>query len=198
MLSSWWGQWGAGWAPCWPPPAPPCCLTLASSSTLLRCRGTNYRAPHGIPIDLLDRLLIINTQPYSEKEIRRILDIRWGRGGGGGIPKNRSARPGARPPRIGAGPSVCTGAARPWLRPADMGVNGAGMAVAKRLTLFAALDSCATHTHPSPAAAPSQPNEMAQHRGGGCGGDRRRQGPADQDRGGGQPAVGGPPAPHAL
>lgn len=83
LLSSWWGQWGAGWAPCWPPPAPPCCLTLASSSTLLRCRGTNYRAPHGIPIDLLDRLLIINTQPYSEKEIRRILDIRWGRGGGG-------------------------------------------------------------------------------------------------------------------
>lgn len=40
------------------------------------CRGTNYRAPHGIPIDLLDRLLIINTQPYSEKEVRRILDIR--------------------------------------------------------------------------------------------------------------------------
>lgn len=26
------------------------------------CRGTNYRSPHGIPIDLLDRLLIINTQ----------------------------------------------------------------------------------------------------------------------------------------
>ena len=43
---------------------------------LLCRRGTNYRAPHGIPIDLLDRLLIINTQPYSEKEIRKILDIR--------------------------------------------------------------------------------------------------------------------------
>ena len=40
------------------------------------CSGTNYRAPHGIPIDLLDRLLIINTQPYGEKEIRKILDIR--------------------------------------------------------------------------------------------------------------------------
>ena len=40
------------------------------------CSGTSYRAPHGIPIDLLDRLLIINTQPYGEKEVRRILDIR--------------------------------------------------------------------------------------------------------------------------
>jgi RuvB-like protein 2 len=34
------------------------------------------RSPHGIPIDLLDRLLIISTQPYSEKELRLILDIR--------------------------------------------------------------------------------------------------------------------------
>ncbi|GAB2287456.1 RuvB-like 2 [Dionaea muscipula] len=39
-------------------------------------RGTNYRSPHGIPIDLLDRLLIITTQPYSEDDIRKILDIR--------------------------------------------------------------------------------------------------------------------------
>ena len=45
-----------------------------------RIRGTNYLSPHGIPIDLLDRLLIISTQPYSEKEIRQILTIRsvWG------------------------------------------------------------------------------------------------------------------------
>ena len=42
----------------------------------VRGRGTNYRAPHGIPIDLLDRLLIITTQPYTEREIRRIVDIR--------------------------------------------------------------------------------------------------------------------------
>ena len=33
-------------------------------------------SPHGIPIDLLDRLLIISTEPYTEKEIRQILDIR--------------------------------------------------------------------------------------------------------------------------
>lgn len=54
------------------PSHPPSHLTPAHP----RCRGTNYRAPHGIPLDLLDRLLIINTQPYSEKEIRKILDIR--------------------------------------------------------------------------------------------------------------------------
>jgi RuvB-like protein 2 len=39
--------------------------------------GTNYRSPHGIPIDLLDRLLIINTQPYSEAELKKILEIRF-------------------------------------------------------------------------------------------------------------------------
>lgn len=39
-------------------------------------RGTNYQSPHGIPIDLLDRLLIIATSPYTEKETRQILKIR--------------------------------------------------------------------------------------------------------------------------
>lgn len=39
-----------------------------------RCHAC--RSPHGIPIDLLDRLLIISTQPYAEKELRLILDIR--------------------------------------------------------------------------------------------------------------------------
>ncbi|XP_020421437.1 ruvB-like 2 [Prunus persica] len=32
-------------------------------------RGTNYKSPHGIPIDLLDCLLIITTRPYTEDEI---------------------------------------------------------------------------------------------------------------------------------
>ena len=40
-------------------------------------------APHGIPLDLLDRLLIIRTQPYTLEEIVKILAIRaqasfWG------------------------------------------------------------------------------------------------------------------------
>ncbi|KAK3283844.1 RuvB-like 2 [Cymbomonas tetramitiformis] len=51
-------------------------LVVATNRGITKIRGTNYRSPHGIPIDLLDRLLIIATQPYSEKEIRLILDIR--------------------------------------------------------------------------------------------------------------------------
>lgn len=34
------------------------------------------KAPHGIPVDLLDRLLIIRTLPYSLNEIVQILAIR--------------------------------------------------------------------------------------------------------------------------
>ncbi|CAM5173521.1 unnamed protein product [Eretmochelys imbricata] len=37
---------------------------------------TSYQSPHGIPIDLLDRLLIISTAPYSDKETKQILKIR--------------------------------------------------------------------------------------------------------------------------
>eukprot|EP00891_Asterochloris_glomerata_P006712 jgi/Astpho2/6712/e_gw1.00102.12.1_t len=51
-------------------------LVVATNRGITRIRGTNYRSPHGIPIDLLDRLLIISTQPYSEDEIRKILTIR--------------------------------------------------------------------------------------------------------------------------
>ena len=49
---------------------------VATNRGITKIRGTSYRSPHGIPIDLLDRLLIITTQAYSEKEIRLILDIR--------------------------------------------------------------------------------------------------------------------------
>lgn len=51
-------------------------LVVATNRGITRIRGTNYKSPHGIPIDLLDRLLIISTQPYTEEEIRLILDIR--------------------------------------------------------------------------------------------------------------------------
>ncbi|WP_456328283.1 RuvB-like domain-containing protein, partial [Archaeoglobus sp.] len=39
-------------------------------------RGTDIVSPHGIPLDLLDRLLIITTEPYSREEIRKIIEIR--------------------------------------------------------------------------------------------------------------------------
>merc|ERR1712100_277567 len=51
-------------------------LVVATNRGITRIRGTNYKSPHGIPIDLLDRLLIISTVPYTEKEIRQILKIR--------------------------------------------------------------------------------------------------------------------------
>lgn len=51
-------------------------LVVATNRGITTIRGTNYKSPHGIPIDFLDRLLIISTQPYKEEEIRKILDIR--------------------------------------------------------------------------------------------------------------------------
>merc|ERR1712185_541880 len=51
-------------------------LVIATNRRFAKIRGTNYKSPHGIPIDLLDRLMIIPTTPYSEKEIKRILEIR--------------------------------------------------------------------------------------------------------------------------
>ena len=51
-------------------------LIIATNRGITRIRGTNYRSPHGIPIDLLDRLLIIPTAPYKEAEVRQILGIR--------------------------------------------------------------------------------------------------------------------------
>ncbi|CAN1342970.1 RuvB-like 2 [Linum perenne] len=51
-------------------------LVVATNRGITTIRGTSYKSPHGIPIDLLDRLLIIATQPYTKDEIRQILDIR--------------------------------------------------------------------------------------------------------------------------
>ena len=51
-------------------------LVVATNRGLTKIRGTRYKSPHGIPIDLLDRLLIVSTSPYSESEIRKILHIR--------------------------------------------------------------------------------------------------------------------------
>ena len=40
-------------------------------------RGTSdIVSPHGIPLDLLDRLVIIRTLPYSQDEMAQILQIR--------------------------------------------------------------------------------------------------------------------------
>ena len=51
-------------------------LIIATNRGIAKIRGTQYKSPHGIPIDLLDRLMIISTKPYDGPEIRRILEIR--------------------------------------------------------------------------------------------------------------------------
>lgn len=51
-------------------------LILATNRGTTNIRGTGIEAPHGIPIDMLDRLLIINTEPYRRDEVREIVKIR--------------------------------------------------------------------------------------------------------------------------
>ena len=51
-------------------------LILATNRGITTIRGTKYQGPHGIPLDFLDRLLIIATDPYEAKEVRQILKIR--------------------------------------------------------------------------------------------------------------------------
>lgn len=62
-------------------------VVLASNRGMTTIRGTEYdgltggsgtgiRSPHGIPIDLLDRCMIVKTQLYTRDEIRRVIEIR--------------------------------------------------------------------------------------------------------------------------
>ncbi|KAJ3297286.1 RuvB-like protein 1 [Rhizoclosmatium sp. JEL0117] len=52
-------------------------VVFATNRGMCTIRGTDdVVSPHGIPLDLLDRLLIIRTVPYTLEEIRVILGIR--------------------------------------------------------------------------------------------------------------------------
>ena len=51
-------------------------VILATNRGVCQIRGTEMRSPHGIPVDLLDRLLIIRLLPYRLDEIVQILSIR--------------------------------------------------------------------------------------------------------------------------
>lgn len=51
-------------------------LVIATNRGISKIRGTEYKSPHGIPIDLLDRLMIVSTEPYSSDEARKILAVR--------------------------------------------------------------------------------------------------------------------------
>ncbi|VEU21303.1 DEKNAAC102609 [Brettanomyces naardenensis] len=51
-------------------------VIMATNRGISKTRGTNYMSPHGLPLDLLDRTIIIKTDPYSEDDIAKILGIR--------------------------------------------------------------------------------------------------------------------------
>ena len=51
-------------------------VIMASNRGHTRVRGTSYKAPHGVPLDFLDRLVIVSTLPYAPDEIGQILAIR--------------------------------------------------------------------------------------------------------------------------
>jgi TBP-interacting protein len=51
-------------------------IVMATNRGITKIRGTDVESPHGMPRDLLDRLLIITTRPYTAEEIREIIRIR--------------------------------------------------------------------------------------------------------------------------
>lgn len=51
-------------------------VIMASNRGNTRIRGTTYQSPHGLPLDFLDRVVIVSTQPYTGDEIQQILAIR--------------------------------------------------------------------------------------------------------------------------
>lgn len=51
-------------------------VIFATNRGVCTIRGTDVLSPHGVPVDLLDRMLIIRTMPYSLEEMVQILSIR--------------------------------------------------------------------------------------------------------------------------
>ncbi|KAJ8440501.1 hypothetical protein Cgig2_022942 [Carnegiea gigantea] len=51
-------------------------VIFATNRGVCDVRGTTMKSPHGIPVDLLDRLLIIRTETYGPAEMIQILAIR--------------------------------------------------------------------------------------------------------------------------
>merc|ERR1711912_87219 len=51
-------------------------VVFATNRGMCEIRGTDMKSPHGIPVDLLDRVMIIRTMPYTLEETFQILSIR--------------------------------------------------------------------------------------------------------------------------
>jgi len=51
-------------------------IIFATNRGICTIRGTEIVSPHGMPVDLLDRLVIIRTMPYAVDEIVQVVNIR--------------------------------------------------------------------------------------------------------------------------
>jgi RuvB-like protein 1 (pontin 52) len=51
-------------------------IIFATNRGICTIRGTDIVSPHGIPVDLLDRLVIVRTMPYAVDEIIQVVGIR--------------------------------------------------------------------------------------------------------------------------
>ena len=51
-------------------------VIFATNRGVCAIRGTDMQSPHGIPVDLLDRVVIIRTLPYSRQDMVRIIAVR--------------------------------------------------------------------------------------------------------------------------
>ncbi len=51
-------------------------IIMATNRGMTKVYGTDIESPHGIPLDILDRLLIIPVRPYTRDEIREIIRVR--------------------------------------------------------------------------------------------------------------------------
>lgn len=47
-------------------------VVVATNRGVCTIRGTDVLSSHGVPVDLLDRMLIVRTQQYSKEEIREV------------------------------------------------------------------------------------------------------------------------------
>ncbi|EAT90854.2 hypothetical protein SNOG_01205 [Parastagonospora nodorum SN15] len=51
-------------------------VIMASNRGNTQIRGTDYRSPHGLPLDFLDRVVIVSTHAYNPEEMKQIISIR--------------------------------------------------------------------------------------------------------------------------
>jgi len=51
-------------------------VVFATNRGMCTVRGADIIAPHGMPVDLLDRLLIIRTSPYNVEEMAQVIALR--------------------------------------------------------------------------------------------------------------------------